>query len=140
MTPENKIGCSPSPCKTCPYRCDVPSGIWAAEEYAKLPAYDAETFGQPPALFMCHTSQGGLCTGWLQSHANRDHRFDLLALRFARNIDHKAVSAVCLMEPLVKLFKTGAAAARHGMKAIANPSQKAKSAMAQITSKRARLA
>lgn len=132
------IGCSPSPCKTCPYRRDVPSGIWAPDEYAKLPKYDAETFGQPSALFMCHTSQGGLCTGWLQSHANRGHRFDLLALRLARNLDHKAVSAVCLMEPLVKLFKTGAAAARHGMKAISNPSPRAKSAMARIEIKRAR--
>ena len=42
-----------SPCGSCPYRQDVPSGVWAASEYEKLPAYDApETFMQPPGLFI----------------------------------------------------------------------------------------
>ena len=89
---EPLIGCQPVPCVTCPYRCDVPSGVWAAEEYAKLPEYDAPTWQQPPALFMCHSHPDGLCTGWLQSHANREHAFDLLALRFSRNLDPVAVS------------------------------------------------
>lgn len=47
-------GPAPQPCASCPYRRDVPSGIWAAEEYAKLPAYDADTPFQPPHLFLCH--------------------------------------------------------------------------------------
>ncbi len=133
----SKIGCLAVPCTTCPYRCDVPSGVWAAEEYAKLLEYDRPTWQQPPALFMCHQGTGGLCTGWVQSHANREREFDLLALRFSHEIDREAVSKVALMEPLVKLFRTGAAAARHGMKQLAKPGRKAKAAMSRILRKRA---
>lgn len=66
---EPLIGCLPVPCTTCPYRRDVPSGIWAPEEYQKLLAYDRPTMQQPAALFMCHQGAGGLCTGWVQCHA-----------------------------------------------------------------------
>ena len=45
---------APRPCDSCPYRQDVPSGIWAASEYAKLPAYDAPTCAQSARLFLCH--------------------------------------------------------------------------------------
>lgn len=138
MTTEAKIGCLPVPCTTCPYRRDVPSGIWAAEEYAKLPGYDRETLQQPAMLFMCHQQTGGLCTGWLQSHANRPHAYDLLALRLCRQLDNAAVSAVALSEPRVPLFRTGAAAARHGMKEIKRPGRKAKAAVARVLSKRRR--
>ena len=68
------------PCGSCPYRRDVPSGIWSAEEYDKLPEYDGETWEQPPGVFMCHQRDGRLCGGWLQTH-DADH---LLALRIAR--------------------------------------------------------
>ena len=30
----------PKPCASCPYRCDVPSGVWHPDEYAKLEVYD----------------------------------------------------------------------------------------------------
>lgn len=132
----DKIGCLPVPCATCPYRKDVPSGIWDAEEYAKLPAYDNPTAMQPVALFMCHSSPAGLCTGWLQSHANRSHEFDLLALRLPRNLDRAEVSKVALAEPAVPLFRTGKAAAKHGMKAINRPGKKARAAVARIVKKR----
>lgn len=131
-----KIGCQTVPCASCPYRKDVPSGIWAAEEYQKLPAYDRQTREQPPSLFMCHQQNNSLCTGWLQSHANREHAYDLLSLRLARNLDTAEVSRVALMEPLVKLFKTGREAMRHGLKALRNPGKKAKQVMAAITRKR----
>jgi len=136
MSEPAKVGCLPVPCTTCPYRKDVPSGIWDAAEYAKLPAYDRETWSQPPALFMCHQQTGGLCTGWLQSHANREHAYDLLALRVASNLDCKAVSQVALSEPTVPLFRTGKAAAAHGMKAINRPGKRAQEAMKRITRKR----
>lgn len=136
LSTETRIGCLPVPCTTCPYRCDVPSGIWAAEEYAKLPAYDQPTWQQPSALFMCHQKTGGLCTGWLQSHANRAHEYDLLALRLSQNLDSKAVSKVALVAPAVKLFRTGAAAMRHGMKRLAKPDRKAKVAIERIVRKR----
>ncbi len=133
-----KIGCSPIPCGSCPYRRDVPSGVWSPEEYAKLPAYDAETFAQPAKLFMCHQQNNSLCTGWVQSHANRDHRFDLLALRFSRTIDDAEVSKVALSEPLVPLFRSGAAAARHGLKACKRPGPRARKIIDNIVTKRKR--
>lgn len=67
------------PCGSCPYRKDVPSGIWHPDEYAKLPAYDRETPFQPTSLFMCHQRDGCLCGGWLMTHDRRH----LLALRIA---------------------------------------------------------
>ncbi len=136
MSEGEKIGCSPIPCSTCPYRKDVPSGVWHEDEYAKLPAYDRPTFEQPGNLFMCHQKTGGLCTGWVQSHANREHCFDLLALRFNyRKFDH-TVAAVAQSEPKVPLFTTGAEAARHGMKDIKKPGRKTKTAMKQLVKKR----
>lgn len=135
---DTKTGCLPTPCTTCPYRVDVPSGIWAKEEYEKLVAYDRPTFEQPPNLFMCHQSNNSLCTGWVQSHANREHAFDLLALRMIdrRKVDVDQVSKVAQSEPMVKLFLTGSGARRHGLKQLAKPGPKAKSAMKRITKKR----
>lgn len=68
------------PCESCPYRCDVPSGIWHPDEYAKLLPYDGETWDQPPGLLMCHQRDGCICGGWLQTH-DTSH---LLALRLNR--------------------------------------------------------
>jgi hypothetical protein len=31
---------APKPCESCPYRKDVPSGVWSEGEYRKLPQYD----------------------------------------------------------------------------------------------------
>src|SRR5262245_53386882 len=59
--------CRREPCSSCPYRQDVPGGVWDAEEYEKLAGFSAPF----PALayFLCH--QGGtehpqLCRGWLK--------------------------------------------------------------------------
>jgi hypothetical protein len=128
------IGCSEAPCATCPYRRDVPSGVWAAMEYAKLPAYDAPTGEQPFGVFMCHADPKGLCTGWVQCHSRRPHEFALLALRLAE-IDSD-VWRIAMMAPLVKLFRTGAAAAKHGMRALARPGKKARAAIERLTKKR----
>ena len=43
-----------SPCATCPYRRDVPAGIWHPTEYAKLAEFD-ESPG-PLKTFLCHNS------------------------------------------------------------------------------------
>jgi hypothetical protein len=32
-----------TPCSTCPYRRDAPSGLWAASEYDLLPGLDGTT-------------------------------------------------------------------------------------------------
>lgn len=103
------------PCGSCPYRKDVPAGIWHADEYAKLPPYDAETPYQPMAVFMCHQQDGCICGGWLMAH-DRDH---LLALRFqAHNLD----PSVWDYSPDIEVFPSGAAAAAHGMSGISDPS------------------
>lgn len=124
------------PCGSCPYRRDVPSGIWEAEEYAKLPEYDRETWQQPPALFMCHQQDGCLCGGWLAAH-DRDQ---LLALRIhASRLD----PAVWDYDPGVPVFASGAQAAAHGIAAIANPSPKAQrkiNGLVRQKERRARLA
>lgn len=105
------------PCGSCPYRRDVPSGIWSAYEYRKLPAYDNETMGQPFGLFMCHQRDGCLCGGWLQTH-DTDH---LLALRF-RQVDPSAFT----YQSDIPTFASGAEAAAHGMRDIDNPSPEAR--------------
>lgn len=107
------------PCGTCPYRRDVPAGLWEASEYAKLPAYDRETMYQPPNLFMCHQQDGCLCGGWLMTH-DRDH---LLALRFH---GHTLDPSVWTYAPPVEVFPSGTAAASHGMSGISNPSSAAR--------------
>ena len=78
-----KAKAPPVPCGSCPYRKDVPSGIWAKSEYDKLPRYDGETWEQDPKAFMCHQRDGCLCGGWLACHSPRH----LLALRLDRDID-----------------------------------------------------
>jgi hypothetical protein len=45
MTSE-ALTCAARPCASCPYRKDVPSGIWAAHEYTKLLAYDGDILDQ----------------------------------------------------------------------------------------------
>lgn len=69
----------PRPCESCPYRRDVPSGVWDASEYRKLPDYDRVTYDQPIALFMCHQGNGHVCSGWAGCH-DMQHT---LAVRFA---------------------------------------------------------
>jgi hypothetical protein len=104
------------PCGTCPYRRDVPSGIWHQSEYKKLPDYDApEMWRQPQRLFMCHQQDGCLCGGWLLTH-DRDN---LLALRLhSRQLD----PSVWSYDPPVAVFESGAAAAAHGLADVDNPS------------------
>lgn len=55
------------PCSSCPYRRDVPSGVWHREEYEKLLQYDDSTEILP--AFMCH--QPALCWPHLRiAHPN----------------------------------------------------------------------
>lgn len=106
------------PCGSCPYRRDVPSGIWEKHEYDKLPAYDGETWEQDTALFLCHQRDGCLCAGWLACHGP-----GVLALRLhAREVD----PSVLTYETSVPVFASGAQAREHGIRDIAQPSEKAK--------------
>ena len=112
-----------TPCPTCPYLKSCPSGVWDASEYAKLEAYDRETFRQPAAVFMCHDARDGttMCRGWLDTH----QKIELLSLRVA--VTKREVSAAVMsLEPSgVPVFASGRAAAKHGMRDIRKPGKQA---------------
>lgn len=107
------------PCATCPYLKKTPPGIWHQDEYEKLIPYDADTWDQPPQLFMCHQKDGCLCGGWLMTH-DREH---LLALRLHGSLVDKAIWEY---NPDVEVFESGKAAAEHGMSGIDEPNEEAR--------------
>jgi hypothetical protein len=118
------------PCGSCPYRRDVPSGIWSRHEYDKLPAYDGPTWGQSPALFMCHQRDGNLCAGWLACHGPQE----LLALRFPNpDID----PAIYDYNTDVPVFRSGAAARAHGLREIKELGEAAQKMIAGLVRSRA---
>lgn len=127
------------PCGSCPYRRDVASGIWAASEYAKLTAYDADTPVQPPNLFLCHQTapddhKARLCAGWVGCHGP-----DLLALRLAAatgQLTTTEVRAAFDYTTTVPLFESGTAAATHGTRDIPTPGPRAQQAITKIAAKR----
>lgn len=129
--------CRNQPCATCPYRRDVPSGLWAATEYAKLPEYDQLTANQPIVAFFCHTSPEFLCTGWAVCHENRERGRELLALRL---IEGSYGQCIEIPETTVPLFTSGRAAARHGMRDIDKPSRRAILAIRKLAVARTRAA
>lgn len=127
---------APRPCASCPYRKDVPSGIWDTTEYTKLPDYDNDTMGQPPGVFLCHQVNGRTCAGWVGCHDMPNN----LALRFAEmtgQIDPETVDAILDYATDVPLFTSGQQAAAHGMANIDNPDDDAISTMDKITRRRA---
>jgi hypothetical protein len=127
--------CRTQPCETCPYRRDVPSGIWAAHEYAKLPHYDKPTSMQPPEIFHCHTSPQFVCTGWAQCHiVNNPRGHELIALRLAIAFGHELV----IPYTDIPFFKSGAEAAAHGMRDIEAPGLRARRAVQKVKAMRKR--
>lgn len=125
------------PCDSCPYRRDVPAGIWASEEYAKLRRYDAETPHQPTGLFQCHQADADsavrrVCAGWAGCHESEG----LLALRLAvldASIDAATYQAVVEYVSPVPLFPTGSDAAAHGEVGIDAPAEDARRLINKIT-------
>lgn len=135
------IGIAPRPCASCPYRRDVPSGIWHPDEYAKLIAYDAPTPQQPSRLFLCHQTDAEdagkrLCAGWVGCHGT-----ELLALRLAAITGRLAnPTAVFSFTSPVALFSSGAQAAAHGIRELEQPRTKAVRAAEKIIRRRNDLA
>jgi hypothetical protein len=121
------------PCPSCPYRRDVPSGIWHEDEYAKLPAYDRPTGEQPPELFHCHRAPGQVCAGWAGCHDMANN----LAVRIALIRDRIGPAVFGYVSP-VPLFASGAEAAEHGKRDIEAPGQEAERKMRQLLRLRAR--
>jgi hypothetical protein len=124
-------GPAPRPCESCPYRRDVPAGVWAGSEYDKLPRYDEPTYAQPPQVFVCHQQNGRVCAGWAGCHDGAN----LLSLRVAlfdgmlSGADYEAaVDYVCP----VPLFASGADAAAHGKAGIDRPDAAARRVIAKV--------
>lgn len=122
---------SGAPCGTCPYRRDVPAGIWDASEYEKLPRYDGGTVDQLLAggtgLFFCHQNDGHLCAGWVGCH----DMGEAIAVRLSP-VDPSTFD----YESPVPLFSSGAEAARHGLSGVENPDERARAAIAKLEARR----
>ena len=131
---------APRPCASCPYRRDAPSGVWAAEEYAKLARYDAETMLQPIDLFLCHqhdpdAARARICAGWLGCHGGDE----LAAVRWATAAGHITAedsATVRTYASPVPLFGSGAEAAAHGLAALDTPGPVARQAIGKIERRR----
>lgn len=123
------------PCGSCPYRKDVPSGIWEKAEYDKLLMYDQSIIEQllnRAGPFMCHQNDGHLCAGWLACH-----RDDLATLRMAAaKGGEKYDPSVYTYETKVPVFSSGAEARAHGIKEIKKPKPKARKMIAGLIKKR----
>lgn len=127
---------APRPCESCPYRQDVPSGVWHSDEYLKLSAYDRPTAEQPTAVFLCHQQNGRVCGGWAGCHDGDQ----LLALRFAGMFDSLPVEtaeAIRGYESPVALWPSGASAAEHGLVGVESPGADAQHLMGKLSRQRA---
>lgn len=128
-----------SPCASCPFRRDVPSGVWAESEYDKLPAYDGTTGDQAMAgalgAFLCHNDPDrSICAGWAALSST-----ETLALRLAASMDRDVDVDACLDYTTdVPLFASGAEAAEHGKAEIQAPSEKASQVIGKVVRVRAR--
>jgi len=119
---------NPEPCATCPYRKDVPSGIWHKTEYEKLREYD--NLENPAlALFLCHQSPDRACKGWVMQ--------DCIAVRLAV-IWGELNPATCFSEPKVPLYRTGNEAADAGERGISKPNKEARKAIDKLRKQRRR--
>lgn len=133
---------APRPCRSCPYRRDVPSGVWHADEYDKLREYDKEMPEQPLALFQCHQTDADsahrrLCAGWAACRGD-----NLLALRLAliqNRISPSIFEASIGYRSPTPVFGSGTEAAEHGQRDIDNPGPAAIHSIAKISHRRADL-
>lgn len=126
-----------NPCGSCPYRKDVPSGVWDATEYEKLPPYDNDTADQPFGAFFCHQQDGRLCAGWVACHDMPNN----LGLRMAASMGHitkEEYEGALNYTTDVPLHESGAAACEHGLERLANPEPKAQRTIDKLTRKEAK--
>lgn len=128
-------GPAPKPCESCPYRRDVPSGVWAENEYRSLERYDEEMWAQPPALFQCHQNDQAsgaarMCAGWVATHGDQ-----LLGLRVAV-AKGRVDPAVLSYTTDVPVFASGTEASEHGRAEIDEPSYEARVLVEKIAGRR----
>ena len=126
------------PCGSCPYRRDVPSGVWAQEEYEKLPRFDGTTGEQMEqggwGVFLCHQQDGRACAGWVGCH----DMSQALGLRMALGqglLADEDVDAFLDYTTDVPLFASGTEAAEHGLAELLTPSEKARRTVSRLERK-----
>jgi hypothetical protein len=127
-----------NPCASCPFRRDVPSGIWHEDEYAVLADFDGSIMEQAMSehgthAFGCHQADGKLCAGW----AGFRDPADLLAIRLGVSAGKISPEALDYRTD-VPLFASGAEARDHGMRDYAAPSEKAMDTVGKIITVRDR--
>lgn len=123
-----------TPCDSCPYRLDVPSGVWSPEHYQLLPLYDQETYAQPASVFLCHQKDGRVCAGWAGCHdmgQSLGVRMGVLMGTFGPETQE----ALWEYTTPVPLHPTGQAACDHGMRDIDHPSPEATALMNRLIAK-----
>lgn len=123
-----------NPCGSCPYRKDVPSGVWEEEEYIKLPEYDKDTGSQPPNVFMCHQQDGRICAGWAGCHDMENN----LGLRFAawsQSLTPDEVQEVINYSTTTPLWESGEKAYEHGVAEVEEPGDKAQKIIQKLERK-----
>lgn len=128
---------APNPCGSCPYRRDVPSGVWAEEEYAKLPEYDKPTGDQPPNVFLCHQQDGRMCAGWTACH-DMDESMGLRIAVLSDQVHPEDIEAIHEYTTPVPIFTSGAEAAAHGRAEIMSPGIPARKTVDKLKAKRGR--
>lgn len=127
---------APNPCGSCPYRKDVPSGVWETVEYEKLPEYDKPTGDQPIGVFLCHRQDGHVCAGWAGCHDMENALAVRLAL--ARGV-LEDVDSLLDYETDTPLWASGADAAAHGLAGIDDPDVDAKKVIDKLSSAAGRM-
>ncbi|MFC9872691.1 DUF6283 family protein [Nocardia salmonicida] len=134
---------APRPCVSCPYRRDVPSGVWDFAEYEKLRAYDGDMSVQAPQLFQCHQTDADstrrrMCAGWVGCHGGRQ----LLAIRLALiqdRISGQTFEVAGAYESGAPLFASGGEAADHGQREFDKPGPDAQHAIGKVARTRSDL-
>lgn len=119
------------PCIACPYRRDVPSGLWHAEEYFKLVKYEGETWEQPTGVFACHATPEFLCHGWAVVSG-----YDSLGLRLDAMRHNEPIE---IPESRIPLFGSHREAAEHGLRQINKLTPAAKRMIDRLVRKHPRL-
>jgi len=108
--------------------------VWDRSEYLKLAEYDNETMQQPAGIFCCHTSgKQTVCRGWFEVHS------DSLAVRLALIVGTLPRDLFKTFKPCgVKLYRSGTAACRAGLKGIRKPGRAAVEVIGKIINRRSK--
>lgn len=127
----NRFTVPKEPCGSCPYRKDVPAGVWHPEEYTKLSGFTPKDPRSVPAMgtFLCHNHEEKdrvLCRGW--TFVERESP----AVKLLVYLGRVEPDDVC-QTPRTPLFETGQEAALHGLSGVKKPTKAARRLQDKIT-------